>query len=140
MLREDYVRMNKNFETDCVIVGGGPAGKMTALLLLRNGVKVTVIEKHADFLRDFRGDTIHPSTQELLDELGLLNEFLARPHSDMERVTLSWHSTELVLADFSHPLVRLVVFLLWLAIVCIFPWGLLSLSASVTHSAARASI
>ena len=94
--------MNKNFETDCVIVGGGPAGMTTALLLLRNGVKVTVIEKHADFLRDFRGDTIHPSTQELLEELGLLNEFLARPHSDMERVTLSWYSTELVLADFSH--------------------------------------
>ena len=94
--------MNINFETDCVIVGGGPAGMMTALLLLRNGVKVTVVEKHADFLRDFRGDTIHPSTQELLEELGLLNEFLARPHSDMERVTLSWHSTELVLADFSH--------------------------------------
>jgi 2-polyprenyl-6-methoxyphenol hydroxylase-like FAD-dependent oxidoreductase len=75
---------------------------MTALLLLRDHVDVTVVEKHADFLRDFRGDTIHPSTQELLEELGLLDEFLARPHADMKRVTLSWHGTELVLADFTH--------------------------------------
>ncbi|MGI0501756.1 FAD-dependent monooxygenase, partial [Burkholderia sp. ZZQ-2] len=66
------------------------------------GLRVTVIEKHADFLRDFRGDTIHPSTQELLDGLGLLDDFLARPHADMSEVTLSWHGTELTLADFSH--------------------------------------
>lgn len=85
-----------------MIVGAGPAGLMTALLLLRDGVDVTVVEKHADFLRDFRGDTIHPSTQDLLGELGLLDELLARRHADMERVTLSWHGTELVLADFGH--------------------------------------
>lgn len=89
-------------EADCVIVGGGPAGLMLALLLLRSGLEVTVIEKHADFLRDFRGDTIHPSTQELLSELGLLEEFLTRPHADMPRVQVSWNGTELILADFTH--------------------------------------
>ena len=75
---------------------------MLGLLLARQGVGVTVIEKHADFLRDFRGDTIHPSTQELLGELGLLDEFLARPHADMSKITLSWHGAELTMADFSH--------------------------------------
>ncbi|MBF8190546.1 FAD-dependent oxidoreductase [Nonomuraea sp. K274] len=64
----------------CVIAGGGPAGAMLALLLARSGVEVTLLEKHADFLRDFRGDTIHPSTMEVLEELGLVTEFLKLPH------------------------------------------------------------
>ncbi|KJL20273.1 2,4-dichlorophenol 6-monooxygenase [Microbacterium foliorum] len=94
--------MSTRIDTDCVIVGGGPAGLMLGLILAREGLDVTVVEKHADFLRDFRGDTIHPSTQQLLGDLGLLDEFLATAHSDMDRVTLSWHGTELTLADFSH--------------------------------------
>ena len=66
--------------TRCCIVGGGPCGLMLGLLLARAGVDVVVLEKHDDFLRDFRGDTIHPSTMEVLFELGLLEEFLALPH------------------------------------------------------------
>jgi len=94
--------MTLELTTDCAIVGGGPAGLVLALALLRHGIRVTVLEKHADFLRDFRGDTIHPSTQDLLAELGLLDEFLTRPHDDMPRVTFSWYGTELTLADFTR--------------------------------------
>jgi 2-polyprenyl-6-methoxyphenol hydroxylase-like FAD-dependent oxidoreductase len=64
----------------CCIAGGGPAGMMLGYLLARAGVKVLVLEKHGDFLRDFRGDTIHPSTLEVMHELGLLDEFLKLPH------------------------------------------------------------
>src|SRR5579863_2493629 len=67
-------------ETNCCVVGGGPAGMMLGYLLARKGVRVTVIEKHNDFFRDFRGDTVHPSTLQVLHELGLLDEFLKVPH------------------------------------------------------------
>ena len=72
--------MPETISTRCCIAGGGPAGMMLGFLLARAGVAVTVIEKHADVLRDFRGDTIHPSTLELMSELGLLDEFLKLPH------------------------------------------------------------
>jgi 2-polyprenyl-6-methoxyphenol hydroxylase-like FAD-dependent oxidoreductase len=70
-------------KTDCCIVGGGPAGLMLGYLLARAGVEVLVIEKHADFHRDFRGDTVHPSTLQVLDELGLLDDFLKLPHAEL---------------------------------------------------------
>jgi len=70
-------------KTTCVIVGGGPAGMIAGLLLARGSVEVTVLEKHADFLRDFRGDTVHPSTLRLLDELGLFAQFDALPHTKL---------------------------------------------------------
>ena len=71
----------------CCIAGGGPAGMMLGFLLARAGVDVVVLEKHADFLRDFRGDTIHPSTLEVMHELGLLDEFLKRPHQEARQLT-----------------------------------------------------
>lgn len=74
--------------THCCIVGGGPAGIMLGCLLARAGVPVIVLEKHADFFRDFRGDTIHPSTLQLLFELGLLDRFLQLPHQEFSQVTL----------------------------------------------------
>ncbi len=85
-----------------VIIGGGPAGMMAGLLFARAGVTVTVFEKHADFLRDFRGDTVHPSTMEILDQLGMLERFLQRPHSKMTqaRLTIAGHSV--IVGDLSH--------------------------------------
>jgi 2-polyprenyl-6-methoxyphenol hydroxylase-like FAD-dependent oxidoreductase len=74
--------------TTCCVVGGGPAGMMFGLLLARAGVDVTVLEKHADFLRDFRGDTVHPSTLQLMHELGILDEFLARPHQELRKLSV----------------------------------------------------
>ena len=89
-------------KTTCCIAGGGPAGMMLGFLLARAGVPVVVLEKHADFLRDFRGDTIHPSTLELMHELGLLDEFLKLPHSRVERLSGQVGDTTITLADFSH--------------------------------------
>ena len=86
----------------CVIVGGGPAGMMTGYLLARAGVDVAVLEKHADFNRDFRGDTIHPSTLELMHELGLLEEFLRLPHQELHELRAVMNGHPVPMADFSH--------------------------------------
>ncbi len=83
----------------CVIAGGGPAGAMLGLLLARGGVEVTLLEKHADFLRDFRGDTIHPSTLRVLDELGLAEEFHRLPHRKARTVALETDQGSVPLAD-----------------------------------------
>src|SRR4051794_23908386 len=86
----------------CVIVGGGPAGMMTGYLLARAGVNVVVLEKHADFNRDFRGDTIHPSTLELMGELGLLDEFLRLPHQEVPQLAGQVGTDRFPVADFRH--------------------------------------
>jgi 2-polyprenyl-6-methoxyphenol hydroxylase-like FAD-dependent oxidoreductase len=83
-------------------VGGGPAGMVLGFLLARAGVDVTVLEKHADFLRDFRGDTVHPSTLEIIYELGLLDEFLKRPHQELKELSGVIGGVPVRLADFSH--------------------------------------
>nr|WP_055502795.1 FAD-dependent oxidoreductase [Nonomuraea pusilla] len=83
----------------CVIAGGGPAGAMLGLLLARAGVEVTLLEKHADFLRDFRGDTIHPSTMEVLDEIGLAEEFLKLPHRKANELSMLTDTRRIRLAD-----------------------------------------
>lgn len=88
--------------TRCCIAGGGPAGMMLGYLLARAGIDVVVLEKHADFLRDFRGDTIHPSTLEVMHELGLLDEFLQRPHDQMRQVDGQVGDERLTMADFTH--------------------------------------
>ena len=87
---------------DLVIAGGGPAGIMAGLLFARAGVRTLVLEKHGDFLRDFRGDTVHPSTLELIDELGWLDEFLARPHDEISRLTARVANERITIADLSH--------------------------------------
>ena len=89
-------------QTGCAIVGGGPAGMMLGFLLARAGVGVAVLEKHADFLRDFRGDTIHPSTLELIYELGLLDEFRKRPHQEVQELQGKIGDFEATIADFRH--------------------------------------
>src|SRR3990170_4572490 len=88
--------------TECAIAGGGPAGMMLGLLLARAGVDVVVLEKHADFLRDFRGDTIHPSTLEVMHELGVLQEFLKLPHQKAETLSGVIGGETIHLADFRH--------------------------------------
>jgi 2-polyprenyl-6-methoxyphenol hydroxylase-like FAD-dependent oxidoreductase len=89
-------------QKQCCIVGGGPAGMMLGLLLARAGVDVVVLEKHGDFLRDFRGDTIHPSTLQLMHELGILDDFLKQPHQEMRELGLDIGSEFVHIADLSH--------------------------------------
>jgi 2-polyprenyl-6-methoxyphenol hydroxylase-like FAD-dependent oxidoreductase len=86
----------------CCIAGGGPAGMMLGYLLGRAGVEVLILEKHADFLRDFRGDTVHPSTLEVLHELGLLTEFLHRSHNEARHITGQIGRESVTIADFTH--------------------------------------
>src|ERR1051326_2190480 len=92
----------KQLSVRCCVVGGGPAGMMLGLLLARAGIDVVVLEKHADFLRDFRGDTIHPSTLELMHELGLLDEFLRLPHQEIARLKAWFGAREIPVADFTR--------------------------------------
>ena len=97
---------SQTLSADCCIVGGGPAGLMTGYLLARAGLQVVVIEKHADFLRDFRGDTIHPSTLEVMHHLGLLDKLLALPHQRAEKLQAEMGGEEVTMADFSRLPVR----------------------------------
>jgi 2-polyprenyl-6-methoxyphenol hydroxylase-like FAD-dependent oxidoreductase len=94
--------MPENLQTRCVIAGGGPAGIMAGYLLARAGVPVVVLEKHRDFFRDFRGDTIHPSTLELMHELGLLDELLQQPHQELRELRGIVNGHAVPIADFSR--------------------------------------
>src|SRR6476619_1594201 len=104
----------ERLQTRCVIVGGGPAGMMAGYLLARAGVSVIVLEKHADFFRDFRGDTIHPSTLELMYELGLLDEFLKQPHQEVRELRAVINGQTVPIADFTKlpTLLNVIAFML----------------------------
>lgn len=88
--------------TDCCIVGGGPAGAVLALLLARQGISVILLEAHKDFDRDFRGDTIHPSVMEIMEELGLSTALLELPHTKMRQISIQTPEDTVTFADFSH--------------------------------------
>jgi 2-polyprenyl-6-methoxyphenol hydroxylase-like FAD-dependent oxidoreductase len=92
----------ESIRTTCCVVGGGPAGVMLGYLLARAGVRVTVLEKHGDFFRDFRGDTVHPSTLEILHELGLLDDFLQLPHQKVTSVSARIGDYDFHAADFRY--------------------------------------
>src|SRR5271156_889439 len=94
--------MSQNIQTGCCIVGGGPAGVMLGYLLARMGVDTVVLEKHKDFLRDFRGDTVHPSTLEVLHELGLLTAFLKRPHQEIREISAEVGRESVTVGDLTH--------------------------------------
>jgi 2-polyprenyl-6-methoxyphenol hydroxylase-like FAD-dependent oxidoreductase len=102
----EHSTVSQKPQLDLVIAGGGPAGVMAGLLFARAGCNVTVLEKHADFFRDFRGDTVHPSTLELLRELGLIDEFLKRPHDEVRTLTARVANRTITIADTSHLPVR----------------------------------
>ncbi|MCL4768652.1 MAG: FAD-dependent monooxygenase, partial [Hyphomicrobiaceae bacterium] len=97
---------NRTLRTTCCIAGGGPAGLMLGFLLARAGIPVVVLERHADFLRDFRGDTIHPSTLEVMAELGLDAAMLRLPHQKVPEVGGQFGNDLLTFADFSRLPVR----------------------------------
>src|ERR1700736_720590 len=99
-MRDEGASGTREMYVQCCIAGGGPAGMVLGLLLARAGVKVAVLEKHADFLRDFRGDTIHPSTLEIMHELGMLEEFLKRPHQEARELHAQIGDATLTVADF----------------------------------------
>lgn len=86
----------------CCIVGGGPAGVMLGYIMAKHGIEVAVIEKHKDFFRDFRGDTIHPSNMTLLDQLGILEDFLKIPQNKTKTLTAKFESNEMTIGDFSQ--------------------------------------
>jgi len=92
----------ETMQARCCVAGGGPAGMMLAFLLARAGIDVVVLEKHADFLRDFRGDTVHPSTLDVIAELGLLDAFLARPHQELRTVGGIVDGTPVTIGDLTH--------------------------------------
>ena len=94
--------MSEHGDADIVIVGGGPAGMLAGLLFARAGIPTLVLEKHGDFLRDFRGDTVHPSTMEILDQLGMLERFLQRRHTRLHEVRGTIAGQEVVIGDFSR--------------------------------------
>src|SRR6516164_9874227 len=96
------VTNSATMQVGCCIVGGGPAGMMAGLLFARAGVETVVLEKHGDFLRDFRGDTVHPSTLELFHELGLLDRFLKRPHNRVLELSGKIGGEKLRVVDFTH--------------------------------------
>src|SRR3954462_10587002 len=98
----DAPQTPRSLKTTCCIAGGGPAGVMLGFLLARAGVEVTVLEKHKDFFRDFRGDTIHPSTLELMHELDLLDKFLQVPHQEVSRLTFQVGAEHIPMVDFRH--------------------------------------
>ncbi len=98
----DTATHSQSIRTTCAVVGGGPAGVMLGVLLARAGVDVVVLEKHKDFLRDFRGDTIHPSTLDVIGELGWLDEFLRLPHQEARHLSGFIGNKQVQIADFTH--------------------------------------